>query len=140
MGAWGYCLGLQVFYYITEAKVMIYNWEPQATENEDGEKVASPFSGIVKIEVPRYPQRLKYIKECNFAMDEKGQVKSGMDSIDSIIKMLEIASKHVQEVNLKHKDGAEFCTWDELQDNPMADGILNEVASAVINGPILGKS
>lgn len=114
---------------------MKYEWKPQ--ENHD-------FEGVIELNIPKYTQRLKYIKQCNFKAkkNEKGEleVDAGLDSLDSIVEMVEIAKQHVEKVNVRHKESqAVFKSWDELEENPVCDGLLSEIGSMVVNGPVLGK-
>lgn len=126
---------------------MLYEWSPEDIEIEiekDGklvkETIKTEFEGKVSIEVPKYVQRMKYLKECNFKIGEGSQVQMGMESMDSIVKMIELAPKHVKNVSLSHmKSGDKFKKWEDLEEDYRCDQILNQIASVIVNGPQLGK-
>ena len=102
-------------------------------------KCEKPYKGEVVIEVVRYKDRLRYIKECNFKIDSTGNVEIGGDQIESFIKMIELAEKHVKKVDVKHGD-IHATSFDEMQDYLEFDNLVSLVASAVLNGGSVGKS
>lgn len=107
------------------------NFEP--TECKEGK-----LKGHVVIDMPNYIQRLQYVKECNFQVKD-GEVSYGVNNIDALVKMIEVAKKHVKEVHLK-KGKEEFKSFDDLLDDAEMDGVVNEVAGAILNGIKLGKN
>lgn len=116
-------------------------------EPEVCRKNPEAFKGHVVLDMPSYPQRLMYVKSCQFAIkkgeDGTHQVSDDMSNIDSLVKMIDIAKAHVKEVHLKRKDGdtvVEYKSYEDLLDDAYCDEISNEIAGAVINGVKLGKS
>ena len=106
-------------------------WKPEAD---------SGFEGHVTISVPLYRQRLRYLKECNLKFDDEGKVEIGSDTIDTMLVMLDIAEKHVEEVRLKHvESGVEAKSFEDLEAQPMFDGVLNQVANAVFSSGEMGN-
>jgi hypothetical protein len=101
----------------------------------------SAVVGKVVFEVPKWTERMKYVKECKFTIDSEGNVEAGADQIDSLIKMVELATPHIKTVDLKTKEGSSvFKSFDDLQSDPICDAVLVEIASAVINGAAVGKN
>ena len=103
-------------------------------------KCKKPFTGEVKIELPKYTQRLKYIKECNFRINADGEIDEGIDQVDSLIKMIEVAGQHIKSVKVKHESGIEVKSYEEMEDFTEFDSLVSELASFVLNGGQVGKS
>lgn len=94
--------------------------------------------GEVKIRVPKYTERLRYVKECNFKLDGSGNAVLSTDQLDSVIKMIEFASKHVVSVDLKHGE-KEFKTWEELECDPVCDSFISSFSGEILSGVSLGN-
>ena len=56
------------------------------------------ITGELVLEVPGYRERLKMIKECNFKMTGDGTVKLTTETIDSMIKLLDITEKYFKKI------------------------------------------
>jgi len=116
-------------------KLIIY--EPSACREEE-----PIFNGTVTIHVPSYPQRLEYIKACQFDVKQvaDGQVEANVtaSNISALIKMIELAKSHIKKIELT-KEGTKYASFDELLDDPDCDEICNELATAVINGVKIPK-
>lgn len=98
------------------------------------------WAGKIKIEFPKYTQRLKYIQECQFKLDESGEIKISVDSVDSIVKMIEIARGHVKEVDVTHiKTGYVFTQFEDLEDFQDCQEIINVIAGKILGGIQLGE-
>ena len=117
----------------------LIKFEPQACKEKDG-----LFEGHVMIDIPSYPQRLKYIKECQFEVkkDEKGEVKvsESMSNIDALIKMVELAKIHVKEVNLLKNGEPAYKNFAEMLDDADCDEMINEISGVILNGVKLPKN
>lgn len=99
---------------------------------------AEGYEGSVRIAAPSYPQRLKYLKELNLKTQDGQVVSSLADNVDALLKMLDLAEKHVVHVAIVHKESAKaYKTWPELLED--ADDVCNEVAQLAVMGPKLGK-
>jgi hypothetical protein len=99
------------------------------------------FKGSYTIEVPKFTQRLRYIKECNFKLDASGNLSVSIEESDAIIKMIEIASQHVKELNIEHvESGKKFDSMEQMEYDSDCDGILNEIGAKMLSGVQLGKS
>ena len=94
--------------------------------------------GTFKLKVPTYRERLKMIKECNFQMNDKGEINIGLDSIDSIIRLVDVTHKYFEVVKLE-KDKVKVSSFEEAEQYSEFDGIITEAASAVLNAGALGK-
>lgn len=124
---------------------MIYKYEfPEFKEIDiDGviSQVKAQIHGHVEIDVPKYTQRLKYIQECKFKLDEKGMIKVDMSGLDSIVKMIEFAKKHITNVDLTNSEtGMKYTKFDDLEDDNSCDTILNDIGGVILSGVKLGKS
>jgi hypothetical protein len=117
----------------------LIKFEPKACKETDG-----VFEGYVSIDIPSYPQRLKYIKDCQFQVskDEKGQVSvtESMSNIDALIKMVELAKIHVKEVKITKCGEEVYKSFADMLDDADCDEIINEISGVILNGVKLGKN
>ena len=97
------------------------------------------FEGEVTISLPKYKERLQMLKEVNFKY-VNGQVESGLDQIDSMVKVVEIAEKHIVSVNLTRiEDQAQFLSIDDLQYDKDGADLINEIGNVILSGMPVGK-
>lgn len=96
------------------------------------------FTGTVSLESPLAPQRMRYIKELNFVAKD-GKIDVGIDDVDKIARMIEIAAMHVKHVDIC-SDTMNITTFEELQSYKEFDGTLVDIASAIIGGMSLSKN
>lgn len=117
----------------------ILKYQPEVCKQKDG-----IFKGTVSIEMPSYPQRLSYVKECNFSFNEKetGEIAAAMSTtnIDALIKMLEIARKHVKGVDIIKMGEVTYADFEEMLQDADCDEMVNEISAAILNGVKLGKN
>ncbi len=119
---------------------MIYDWKPEPIDGEDGEKIEPKLAGTVQVEIPKYVQRLKYLREAKFKVNSEGQVDNSVNNLDLMIKAVELAEKHIKTVDLTVKDTGEKITSAELMgESAYCDEALVEIGFMVLNGPPLGK-
>ena len=106
-------------------------------ENKTTEKeIDNPFKGSVIIQVPKYTERLGYIKECNFNPDDG----ASSSTYESMIKMVGIAKKHITKVELlRISDEQIFSSVDDLEYDKEGSDVLNTIATLVLEGVKLGK-
>lgn len=95
------------------------------------------FTGTVTIDMPKYKDRLALVKEVNFKV-ENGEISTGADQIDSMIKLAEIVEKHVKEIDLKVKD-YELKSFEDLQYNKSGSDLINELGNVLLSGMTMGK-
>ena len=98
-----------------------------------------PFEGSAKIELPKYTQRLKYIKECNFKVNADGEVDASTDQLDALMSMVEVAKKHISDVDIKCGE-IHAKSFDDLEDFVEFDSLIPELASTVLNGGRVGNA
>jgi hypothetical protein len=116
-----------------------YDYIPQ-DKTIDGTVIPTPFKGSVKIKVPKYTDRLRLMKECNFKVRADGQIDPNTDMIDQAIKMVEVAKKHVLEVDLvRDEDKERFTDFESLEYDSDGSEVINEIANFVMSGGRLGK-
>ena len=96
-------------------------------------------SGKLELAIPTYRERLKMIKECNFKLDSEGQVTVGVDSIDSMVKMLEVCIPYFKKVDVKHGEKIHAKSFEDLEQYSEFDGLLSDAASSVMNAGRLGN-
>ena len=115
---------------------MKHVWKPEATVGADGKKIESSLEGIVEVDIPKYVQRLKYLKEANFKINSDGSVDQKTDSLGITIKAVELAEKHIKKVNLTVRGtDKKIKSVDEMQYSPECEMALTEIGFLVLNGP-----
>jgi hypothetical protein len=131
----------------------LYKFEPKTIELQDevtgqvkkddkGEpvRVPSPFTGHIMVEVPKYIERLQYIKDMKLSVGDSGEVKGDVGNIDQAIKVVEIAKKHIKEVALTVvSTGQEVKSLEDLEYSFEGSQLMNEVANLVLSGIKLGN-
>lgn len=113
-----------------------FKFTPEACKGEN-----AVFSGDIILTAPTFDDRYDYIEKANFEMDENGQIKAGLSQMPALRKMVKFSQKHYKEVSLINNKTAEtYGSFDDLTYDPACDGILIEVAMALMNGFKLGKN
>jgi len=93
------------------------------------------FKGSVKIQIPNYKQRLNYVKESGF---EIGETVSLKNNIDALLVLIDVAEKHIKEINLE-KGRESIKSWEELLDSDHND-IIQQIALMMVLGGGLGEA
>ena len=95
------------------------------------------YKGEVEIKAPSEYQIMKYVRDCNFKIDEESTV-SVMSNIESTLKMYDIAREHVSKVEIK-KGTKKIKSFDELINDPECNEISRLVTKFVITGGKLSQ-
>lgn len=120
---------------------MKHHWKPTAIQGADGNEIAPKVEGEVIVDLPKYVQRLRYLKEAKFKINSDGSVGQDVDNLEMSIKAVELAEKHIESVNLKViESGEELTTVDDLQYSPYGADVLTEIGFLVLNGPSVGNA
>jgi len=98
------------------------------------------MQGEIVVNLPKYTERLRLIKSCNFKTNDGGEIVTGFDQVDSLITAIEETQKFIESVSLVTKDGQKIDSYEELEHTHGCDSILPEVAFFIINGPQLGNN
>lgn len=100
------------------------------------------FSGYVLVRVPLFDERYEIIDQMGLKADaETGEVKANdLSSFKAIRNLVAASHKFYKEVNIKHKDGREFKSLEDLLSDSDCDAILMDVAGAVSRGFKPGKN
>jgi len=127
---------------------MIYTWKPsipvdadgRPALDENGEAIKPLLEGTVTIELPKYIERLKYMRDANFKISANGQLSGDVDHLEVAIKAVELAEKRIKEVNLTIvSTGVKVTTVDQMQYSSECSDALSEIGFLIINGPELGN-
>lgn len=98
------------------------------------------FEGFVTVRVPKYMDRLKLLKECNFSFGANGEVNAGSGQFESIEKMVSVVEKHVSAVEIVVKSTQEAIkSLDDLSYTAEGSELINELANLILGGFKLGK-
>ncbi len=112
-----------------------FSYKPQLQKDDK-----PVFSGEVVIQLPRYAERMMLLKSINFKASGDGKVDFAGDQIDSLVRMIGIAEKHVLSVNVTRvEDGYEFKSIEDLEYDKDGSELINEIANVVISGVKMGK-
>jgi len=102
-------------------------------------KKDSPFKGIVQLKMPKYLERMKLMKKCNFNTSNGKDEKT--DGLDSMEKLIQISLDHIHSVKLiRIDDEREFNCIDDLEYDVEGSSLLNEIGQKIIGGARLGKN
>jgi len=109
---------------------MNYTWKSAEDSN---------VQGTIEIRLPKYTERLKYLRDCQFEINEAGEVEVSNGMLDSTIKMIEIAEKHVEKVDLVNEMSQEIKSFEQMEYHPECELILQELGQIMLNGVQLGN-
>ena len=105
-------------------------------------KEAQEFTGHVVMRVPLFDERYEIIDQMGLQLDnETGELKmADLNSFAAIRKMVTASLKFYISVDIKHSDGREFKSKDDLLSDPDCDAILIDVAMNISRGFKVGKT
>lgn len=109
---------------------MIHEYKPS-----EGLKV----QGTVKVRLPKYTERLQYLRDCQFKINGDGDIEIDSGMIDSTIKMIQIAEKHVESVDLALESGKEIKSFEEMEYFPECEPVLQELGNLMLSGVQVGN-
>jgi len=93
----------------------------------------SPFEGQIVISIPKYTQRLKYMKEMNFGGKDSNQT-------EIMERLVALAIKHIKKVDLSFiETGEKLESVDDLEYCKEGADALNSIANKILEGVSLGK-
>jgi len=93
------------------------------------------FEGSLEIEVPSMRQRMKIFRDCRFKQNDDGEI-SGLENIEAMEKMYEIAEKFVKKVNIKHSSGSSFKSFKAMSEDSDCDDICQNIIKFVLEGSL----
>lgn len=100
------------------------------------------FSGSVTMRVPMFDERYEMLDQMGIKIDvSTGEASmEEVGSFSSIRRMVKASSGFYKSVEIKHSDGREFKSFEDMQSDPDCDQILIEVAMAISRGFRPGKN
>ena len=93
------------------------------------------WKGQINVKIPIYPQRMKYIKESGLNVGSEVDLA---DQVEALIKLVEIASKHVEGVKIEKGD-EKIESWADLLASDHND-IIETIAAMMIKGGSVGEA
>lgn len=100
------------------------------------------FSGSVTMRVPMFDERYEILDQ--MAIKINPQTGEGymedMGSLSTVRKLVKASASFYKAVEIKHADGREFKSFEDLQSDPDCDAILVDVAMAISRGFRPGKN
>jgi len=124
----------------------VYPQPYDVEEEKDGVKQKvkkeNPFTGTMKIKIPKYKERMKLLRDLNVGFDKDGEVETskGTQGVDSAIRMIELAEEHLVSLDLTHKPTKESIkSLDDLEYCEEGTIIINQIGQAVLTGAKLGN-
>lgn len=113
-------------------------YKPKPTKAADGSEVSSPFSGLVKLRVPTYKERLEIIKKLNYKVGKDGELEAKSTQFDSATEIMDLVEKHVVSVELTLESDV-ITSLEDLGYYMEGSQLINELANVIIGGIKLGK-
>lgn len=99
------------------------------------------FSGYIEVTQTTFDERMMFVEECNFKMDDSGEMAETSKQIGSIRKAVSLSKQFYKSVHLKHiKDKIEYKTFDDLSYDSECAAVLAEVAGIIARGTRPGKN
>ncbi len=93
------------------------------------------FEGFVKLRLPSFDERMKYLEDAGVVIKEDGTVDHSLKQMSAVRKLVQFSAAHYIKVSLKKvEDGSLISNFEELTLDPDCDGILIEVASSIASG------
>lgn len=109
---------------------MDLEYTPKATKGADAK-----VTGSVTVKVPSIIEKYDYFDKCGVKVDGAGNVDiKELNSIKVISTLVRLSEKHYKAINLKKKAGGVVDSWDKLIHDPDCEGVVTEVASALLGG------
>lgn len=96
------------------------------------------ITGKLTLVIPTYRQRLTMIKECNFKINKTGEVNIDPNTIDSIVKLLDVSKEYFKKIDLKCGE-VHVKNFEMMESYPEFDELLIQAASSILNAGKLGK-
>ena len=113
-------------------KQLVYT--PKACDGGD-------FIGTVTLRLPSFDERYEALDELGIKINKDGEAEmTDMNSFKAIRSLVKMSSKYFVSVDLKHKDGREFKSKEDLETDPECDSILIEIAMNLSKGFRVGKN
>lgn len=126
-------------------KVPVLSPSGEIENNKDGSikmiEKESSYTGKVVVRAPKHQERLRYSKEIHVTKEQGNKFDiDPSDGLEKTIRMIDIAKKHIVEVELKRKDnGFEIKDVETLEVDGDSAFIFSQVAIEVIKGVTLGN-
>ncbi len=107
---------------------MIFEWKSSV----EGVK------GSIKIEIPKYAERMNLLKDINLSFIQSGEVKISNDQIETMIKIKDVVQSKVSSVDVEISK-KKINSFEDLEYYAEFNVILNELSSIIFNGAKLGN-
>ncbi len=98
----------------------------------------NPYSGKVKIKLPKYLERNKLLREINFKSSKEGEVGLS-DNIGSLDKLYDVCNEYVLKLDVR-KGKKPFHKLDELEYDEDFSSFVTEVGMTIVRGVNLGNA
>lgn len=104
------------------------------------EEKSDCFEGTIKIDVPKYAERMKILKAVNLKASHDG-VEQDNDNLESFGRQKEACLKYIKDVSLKIKNtGEEINELEELEYYREGLALMSDIFTDIIAGISLGKN
>tara|TARA_R110000868_G_scaffold132464_1_gene343568 strand:- start:7 stop:357 length:351 start_codon:yes stop_codon:yes gene_type:complete len=101
---------------------------------------AAKWSGFVVLKMPSFDERYELFENLNIKVGEDGQAEvSKNDGIKTMRDMVKMSKKLYVELELKHVDGEEIKSFDDMQYCEDLHPVMIEVASKMMHGFKVGN-
>ena len=101
------------------------------------EWIKNGYSVIVELELLKYKDRIKLIKDMNFQVKGDGSIDG--NPVDQMEKLTDIVRKQIRSIRIKTSE-REYTSLDELEYFVEYSEIINELIGVVLNGVKMGEA
>jgi hypothetical protein len=95
------------------------------------------LTGTIEIEVPKFKERMKILKDMNISVGDDATVESSK-LLDQTEMIIDLVSSKIKKVNLSVK-GHKFNSVDDLEYYEFFQGIMSELSQVLMKGISLGN-
>ena len=96
------------------------------------------IEGEIELALPTYRQRLRMLKQCNVQVDDEGNATLGSDSLDMMLKMIDLSVQYYQKVDVQHGD-IKAESFEELEGYRCFDKLIADIANFLLQAGQLGE-
>jgi hypothetical protein len=112
----------------------------ECTEQDiDGVIVPASFDGSITLRIPSYPERQEFRGIALSLLNLSDEMKASQ-SVKKIVEMVEKSKQFYIAVDLKHKDGSEFKSFEDLSFDPRCESIMQDIAMEISKGMVPSKN
>lgn len=93
------------------------------------------FEGHVLLKRPDAAERMEFIEECQFKLDDKGEMLPTKNQAGAIARGIRALKPYIKAVKLRYlEDKTDFKSYEDMSYDPICDQILGELVGIIVHG------